>query len=139
MPIRPEEKARYPKDWKTVVVPRIRARSGNRCECRGECGQPHYSSGIPGDADRCGKWNHMPIDDIDGPKIVLTVMHLNHQPEDCRDENLLHGCQGCHNRYDMPRRAADRKARLMKERAAGDLFVCEEVISNSHVTSENDR
>lgn len=79
------------------------------------------------DPKRCGVWNGMPIDDFDGPKIVLTVMHLNHQPEDCSDENLLHGCQGCHNRYDAPHRRAGIKERARVQRAAGDLFACEEI------------
>lgn len=30
MPIRPENKDRYPKNWKSEIVPRIRERSGNR-------------------------------------------------------------------------------------------------------------
>lgn len=138
MPIRPENKARYPRDWKSVVVPRIAKRSGNRCECTGQCGMRHSDfimvTGNVGEdrvvtiePDRCGKWNGMPIDDIDGPCIVLTVMHLNHKPEDCRDENLLHGCQGCHNRYDAPHRRAGIKQRARAARAAGDLFACEEV------------
>ena len=127
MPIRPEMKSRYPADWRTEVVPRIRRRSGNRCECTGQCGVRHTG---PSDSaligDRCNRWNGMPIDDITGPKIVLTVMHLNHKPEDCRDENLLHACQGCHNRYDAPMRRAGIKARARAERASGDLFQCEE-------------
>lgn len=134
MPIRPENKARYPKDWKTVVVPRIRARSGNRCECTGQCGVNHPAplTGRLRSPDgellpnRCSAWNGMPIDDIEGPKIVLTVMHLNHTPEDCSDANLLHACQGCHNRYDAPVRAAGIKARRKAERASGDLFQCKE-------------
>ena len=32
--------------------------------------------------------------------VVLTAAHLDHQPENCADENLLAGCQRCHNRYD---------------------------------------
>ena len=127
MPIRPENRARYPKNWKSEVVPRIRARSGNRCECTGICGRQHCGpSGGAKIGDRCNAWNGMPIDDIMGPKIVLTVMHLNHQPEDCRDENLLHACQGCHNRYDAPVRAAGIQARRKAARASGDLFQCEE-------------
>ena len=122
MPIRPENKARYPKDWKTVVVPRIRARSGNRCECTGQCGRDHYAILY---GSRCNLWNGMPIDEIEGPCIVLTVAHLDHQPENCSDENLLHLCQGCHNRYDAPMRAAGIKARRKAERASGDLFKCE--------------
>jgi len=154
MPIRPENAARYPKDWKTRIVPMIRARSGNRCECRGECGIYH---GIPNhgtmilDPRRCGiangdvsyltpdgRWHGCAFGDkgevvetIAGKdyraiKIVLTVAHLNHQPEDCDPTNLLHMCQGCHNRYDMPMRRAGIRARAMAARAVGDLFKCVE-------------
>ena len=139
MPIRPENKARYPRDWKTVVVPRIRARSGNRCECTGQCGVQHpdfimvqcdsYTDGprppVVVERKRCGKWNGQPIDDITGPCIVLTVAHLDHTPENCADDNLLHLCQACHNRYDAPVRAAGIKARRRALNAASDLF-CEE-------------
>lgn len=38
-------------------------------------------------------------------KIVLTVAHLDHTPENCADENLKALCQKCHNRYDAPMRA----------------------------------
>lgn len=142
MPIRPENKARYPKNWKSEIVPQIRARSGNRCECTGQCSQQHG----PDVGGRCirrngeiGIWTDdgaavpslqpfRPLFDrqSDMVRIVLTVMHLNHQPEDCSDGNLLHGCQGCHNRYDAPARAAGIKRRRHAERASGDLFQCEE-------------
>jgi hypothetical protein len=133
MPIRPENVARYPKDWKTVVVPRIRARSDNRCECTGHCGAVHLDVGGGKHPNHCNARNGEYIDNgkdaIDWPRIVLTVMHLNHQPEDCRDDNLLHACQGCHNRYDAPVRAAGIKARRKAQRASGDLFQCEGVES----------
>lgn len=125
MPIRSENRARYPKDWKTVVVPRIRARSGNRCECTGQCGHNH---GLIEEARgvRCPARNGEVRTNYRGEwKIVLTVMHLDHQPENCADDNLLHACQGCHNRYDGPTRRAGIKARKRAERASGDLF-CEE-------------
>lgn len=44
-------------------------------------------------------------------KVVLTVAHLNHVPEDCRPENLKHWCQRCHNTYDAPMRAKNRKGK----------------------------
>ncbi len=128
MPIKKENRDRYPKDWKTEVVPRIRARSGNRCECTGQCGrihnrrQEHFGCEPP----RCGKWNGYPIDEIEGPCVVLTVAHLDHTPENCDDANLLHLCQGCHLRYDAPRKHAEMKASRHAARASGDLFKCEE-------------
>lgn len=143
MPIRPENQGRYPKNWKSEVVPRIRARSGNRCECTGQCGVVHGAVGLnhSGSYPRCKArngqtgywdeykaWHVIPAPQPGEPatKIVLTVMHLDHQPENCADDNLLHGCQGCHLRYDAPRKQADMKARRHTARASGDLFQCEE-------------
>lgn len=153
MPIRPENRERYPKDWRSVVVPRIRRRSHNRCECTGQCGVNHGPHPVFKDLaiGRCGirngeigyynwrrDWNiSLPTwlgeVEIDSHgierkiiKIVLTVAHLNHTPEDCRDENLLHMCQGCHNRYDAPMRRAGIQARARAQRASADLFQCQE-------------
>lgn len=107
MPIRPENRARYPKNWREIVA-HIRERSGDRCE-------------FVIDGVRCDAVNVAPHP-ITGAKVVLTVAHLNHMPEDCRDENLLHACQRCHNRYDAPNRLAGRRERARLAMAAGDLF-----------------
>jgi hypothetical protein len=103
MPIRPEERARYPKDWKQISL-RIREAAGWCCEgspdfpeCRAENGKAHP---------------------VTGSKVVLTVAHLNHTPEDCRDENLKAWCQRCHLNYDKDHHAQTRRNRL----AVGDLF-----------------
>ena len=146
MPIRPENRDRYPKNWKSEIVPRIRERSGNRCECTGQCGVDHPSlwgwpegrcsigNGLISYMDPAGKWHAClesergeVMERIDGKDyraalIVLTVMHLNHQPEDCRDENLLHACQGCHNRYDAPHRRKNAAATRRGKLASDDLF-----------------
>jgi hypothetical protein len=115
MPIRPENKERYPKDWPAIRA-RIRLRSGNRCECTGQCGQ---HAGL-----RCA-WTHLAIKQNakgDDCYVVLTVMHLDHQPEHNEDSNLLHACQGCHNRYDAPERRKGIKARKTAKLAVSDLF-----------------
>lgn len=70
---------------------------------------------------RCAAVNGKPHP-VTGSKVVLTIMHLNHQPEDVRDENLLAGCQRCHNRYDAPVRARGIKERARAKMAIGDLF-----------------
>ncbi len=155
MPIRPENKARYPKEWPHIRE-KIRARSGNRCECTGQCGRMHvpvapdlgeplYQSGrceahngdvgYHGPTDRWHDWPGHELGEVmevdrGGTayrciKVVLTVMHLDHNPERNDDANLLHACQGCHNRYDAPVRAAGIKARRHAARASGDLFKCE--------------
>jgi len=48
-------------------------------------------------------------------RVVLTVAHLNHTPEDCRDENLKAMCQGCHLHYDREHHA--QTARQTKTKA----------------------
>ena len=108
MPIRPENKARYPKDWKQISL-RIRERAGWRCEyvdaneyrCRAVQGEPHP---------------------ITLSRVVLTVAHLDHQPENCDEGNLLAMCQRCHNAYDAPMRRAGIKARFKASLAHGDLL-----------------
>lgn len=54
MPIRPENRDRYPADWKQISD-RIRFERARRmCECRGECGRDHTADdqGIAWDASR---------------------------------------------------------------------------------------
>lgn len=116
MPIRESEKARYPKDWKAISR-RIRERAGNRCECTGECGLHKTTPG----PRRCVEVNGTPAKWAKG-KIVLTVAHLSHTPEDCRDENLKALCQRCHLRYDAPHHAKNAKATVMAKKAARELF-----------------
>ena len=54
--------------------------------------------------------------------MVLTVAHLDHQPENVDDDNLRAWCQKCHNTYDLPMRRAGINDRARKQRADGDLF-----------------
>lgn len=116
MPIRPENRARYPADW-SEISDRIRfERAAGRCECTGQCPRPATHLAVDG---RC--WNHHGHEAwITGSKVVLTTAHLNHQPEDCRDENLLAMCQGCHLHYDRDHHAESR--RRNRQRNQGELF-----------------
>jgi len=135
MPIRESERARYPADWSTVVVPRIRARSGGRCECFGDCGRDHEPemrmtpeplesapmdlglapSGparpatVPYVEARCEAVNGW-LHPVTRSLVVLTVAHLDHTPENCDDTNLLDMCQRCHLKYDAPHHAETRAA-----------------------------
>ena len=114
MPIRPSERARYPRDWRAISL-RIRARAGNRCECEGECGLHTTSPG----ARRCVEVNGTKAVFAKG-NVVLTVAHLDHRPENCGDENLKAMCQRCHLRYDADHHretgAATRAARSPQAR-----------------------
>lgn len=100
MPIRPEMRALYPSDWKELSAWVRFERAGGRCECSGECGEDHDG--------RC-KAEHGEPHPISGSVVVLTTMHLDHDPrnndrEPLADSNLMAGCQRCHNRYDQPYR-----------------------------------
>lgn len=84
MPIRSENRALYPKDWKLISLRIRQDRAANRCEwCSAENGMPHP---------------------VTGSRVVLTVAHLDHDPSNCVETNLAALCQKCHNAYDAPMR-----------------------------------
>ena len=116
MPIRPSERARYPKDWKTISQ-RIKARSGGRCECIGECGL-HQPNPLP---RRCIERQDTPAKWAKG-RIVLTTAHLDHQPENCSDDNLRAMCQRCHLRYDQATHQANAAKTRRAKKQNGELF-----------------
>lgn len=116
MPIRPENRDRYPKDWPEISR-RIRfERAGYLCECRGECGHDHtrddgamaHERLMWVEPGRCTAIHGEPHPRT-GSRVVLTVAHLNHTPEDCRPENLRAMCQGCHLHYDLEHHAQTRQ------------------------------
>jgi hypothetical protein len=116
MPIKPENKGRYPKDWKRISAS-IRERSGGRCECHGECGL-HRTTGGP---RRCVERNGEPAKWAKG-KVVLTVAHLDHTPENCDPSNLKAMCQRCHLRYDHDHHQANAYETRRKGKALRDLL-----------------
>ena len=87
MPIKPENKNRYPENWKEIRQ-RILKRANNRCEF---CGIENY------------------IIKENGSRVVLTIAHLDHTPENCTDDNLRALCQKCHNSYDRQHRNETRR------------------------------
>lgn len=114
MPIRPENRARYPDDW-PAISRRIREdRAGGRCECRGEClihsddRRRVTDTHLERDG-RCGAVNGTLLPSGRW-RVILTVAHLDHQPENCDELNLLAMCQGCHLRYDAVHHAQTRRA-----------------------------
>lgn len=113
MPIRPENRDRYPKIWKQMVAA-ARERSGNRCECVGQCGDNH--------GGRCTARNGEAHPHT-GSIVVLTLAHEHGVPlEEESIERMFHACQRCHNRYDAPMRRAGIKARARAAAAIGDMF-----------------
>lgn len=112
MPIKPENRARYPADWPEISA-RIRfERAGGQCECEGECGRG-LIGGRPKHQGRCEARHGEPHPRTQS-KVILTTAHLDDPIEDCRDENLKGMCQACHLSYDMDRHkvaAAETRAR----------------------------
>lgn len=101
MPIRPENKARYPRDWKQIRAA-ILERAGHRCEfCKAANHQPHP---------------------ITGSRVVLTIAHLDHQPENCDPANLRALCQRCHLAYDANHHQQTAYQTRRSGKAVGDLF-----------------
>lgn len=95
MPIKPENKNRYPKHWKQIRTI-ILARAGHACE-----GSPDFPN--------CRAKNHEPHPDT-GSMVVLTIAHLDHTPENCSEENLMAWCQRCHLNYDRKARATSKSS-----------------------------
>lgn len=114
MPIRPENRTRYPRQWPQMVAA-ARRRSGDRCECDGKCGIPH-------DGGRCAARNGLPHP-ATGSVVVLTLAHEHGVPlEETSIERMFHACQRCHNRYDAPMRLAGIRARQRQALDMQDLF-----------------
>lgn len=94
MPIKPENRKLYPKTWKQISSWIRFQRAEGRCECRGECGMVHNVAHHGG---RCTRIHgHRPADEISYTVVVLTVAHLDHDPENPHPMNLKAMCQRCH-------------------------------------------
>ncbi len=118
MPILEENRGRYPVDWPQISKRIRNDRAAGRCECQGECGTGHGARGGRARPGRClaRQGNPHPVT---GSRVVLTVAHLDHQPENCSDENLRAMCQRCHLAYDAGHHAASRAARRARDEADG--------------------
>ena len=113
MPIRPENRKRYPKDWKQISAHIRFVRAKGQCECTGECGINHQG--------RCNAFHRDPHP-VTGSKVILTVAHLDHQPETRDPKKLKAMCQRCHNKMDAPMRRAGIRQREREKCALGELL-----------------
>ena len=100
MPVSRSQQRLYPggslrsPEWLALRT-RILRRAGYCCE------------GVPG--EECGAPDRTFWADT-SKQIVLTIAHLNHNPQDNHPSNLRALCQRCHNRWDAPHRTRSRKA-----------------------------
>jgi ribosomal protein S14 len=136
VPIRPENRARYPKNWPEISR-RIRFdRAKGKCE---QCGAPHgqvifrsacgafymLDNGATYHADDgtflgWKKASELPAGRF--VRVILTTAHLDHTPENCADENLKALCQLHHLRLDKDLHAASTRRTVRAKKASGDLF-----------------
>lgn len=89
----PMERHRYPSDWKKIAFG-VKEKAGWKCQ-----------------NPKCGLQCRKPGEKFDTHKRTLTVHHINHEPEDCRPENLIALCSTCHLRADAKFHAEHRKQR----------------------------
>jgi len=105
MPIKKENRKRYPKNWKEIRT-EVLKRACHHCE-----GSPQYPD--------CKVKNHS-LHPVTGSMVILTIAHLDHIPENCGEPgnrpNLKAWCQRCHNTYDMPHRIKNAKMTREKKR-----------------------
>ena len=143
MPIRPENRARYPKDWPAISLS-AKERAGWHCQHPG-CVAQQYSIGIwhrphgqqhqwaeqyeppatYGEARTVAAEAWYEVQHLGGDKltiIVLTVAHLNHEPEDCRPENLAAMCQRHHLAYDAQHHKQTAYSTRKRAAMTADLF-----------------
>lgn len=143
MPIRPDLRHFYGREWQTVTRPRILERAGHKCE---QCKKPNHADvetvtgkiePAPGstirfmfwrlESEKAGVWidrygsaslrsQLRRLYDVRIIHVVLTVAHLNHVAGDDRDENLRALCQWCHLVYDYDHHRESRGARKDESR-----------------------
>lgn len=103
MPIKPENRRRYPPHWRDIRAA-ILDRAGHRCE-----GSPDYPD--------CRAENYAPHP-VTGSRVVLTIAHLDHAPENCEPANLRAWCQRCHLNYDREHHKRSRAMSKMQREVA---------------------
>lgn len=137
MPIKPENRARYPKEW-PAIRERILARAGNCCE---KCKAPNRQRIARGGGDDAGTYmldtaevfddqtgdrlGQIRMSDYDVARmvdVVLTIAHLDHTPENCAEENLRAWCQKCHLAYDHDHHRANAQATRRARSGTLELF-----------------
>ena len=102
----PADPSLYPADWPQIAL-RIKDAAAWICqnpECLRQCRRP----GEPG-----------------SQRDTLTVHHVDHNPANCEDDNLVALCAPCHLRADAQHHA--RNARRTRARKAGQMWLSAEM------------
>lgn len=155
MPIKPENRGRYPADWQAIRAA-ILERAGHRCEHSDapghRCAARHRALGywregelwrLPHDVDNLQRriWRFEPLthalrdSGVDRPmtlqcaegtlkiiRVILTIAHLDHQPENCDPANLAALCQRHHLAFDAEHHKRTAYATRRSKLGMTDLF-----------------
>jgi hypothetical protein len=133
MPIAPQLRPFYGREWQEVIRPRILSRAQDACEC---CGAPDGLFVLVGTYgawyDRAWeRWRSPgselvdlrpphdrgifveapPFFSIRRVQIQIGIAHINHVPGDDRDDNLAALCRRCHLLHDIGQHKATRSDR----------------------------
>lgn len=84
---------------RTTAVADVRRRAQNRCECRGECGRDHPEA-------RCRWLQGQGLPGMPGA-VTLTVLPLDHDPDNLDPANLRMYCQICRQHHEAERLGCD--------------------------------
>lgn len=116
--------SKYPPNWKKEIRPAILKRDENKCKF---CGVENGAVGfriegefIYSEAYLRSKKNGGGFYQTSKPyfKIVLTIMHLDHDVTNNNYSNLAAGCQRCHLKHDRQQHKATKK----KNKGLQELF-----------------
>lgn len=121
MPILAENKHRYPASWRGIRAA-ILERAGHRCE---KCGIPNHAwrNKVTGEwAHDAGMVEAWWLDGDAIARVVLTIAHLDHTPENCDPANLAALCQRCHLAHDAEQHRQTAYATRRRGKAMKDLF-----------------
>lgn len=143
----PCDYSKYPANWKTEIRPAILKREGNKCKfcnvqngsiiCRGfwrifSNGKLYpvyqYEDGQIFNADTGEYLGDSYVGDVftdekqKVTKVILTIMHLDHDVTNNDYENLAAGCQRCHLKHDKQEHTKNAKATIKKKKGLQELF-----------------
>lgn len=121
----PIDYKKYPPNWKSEIRPAILKRCGNKC----------FFCGVENNRlihrKENGNWEYWPegmeseawsLDGLKSTKIVLTIMHLDHDITNNDFNNLAAGCQKCHLNYDKEYHKKNARETRNKKKKLQNLF-----------------
>lgn len=122
----PMNKDDYPSNWDEIAR-EIKNKANWVCQhCRKPCRRPGTSWLEFVESLLSSPWYDQTLEEVfddngawgivqKKQRFTLTVSHANHNPLDCRPENLKALCSTCHLKYDAPHHANSRRQNSRKK------------------------